>query len=171
MDTKSKLVQRHLGPNLFEPIFVPLKRVVVVDPWNWNTKSLEFKVEQHNKRDYPSPDQNIFFFVHHPWTPNMPTLSNFYNIQDASNHNTKDDCWIIVDGKVLTNFSQLIPSFSFKFPISVFPSCFLHFYFHCFHFINIVFILFHYVGNLLAIFSIDRLFCIWTRILSFIFVE
>ncbi|XP_004490217.1 cytochrome b5 [Cicer arietinum] len=30
----------------------------------------------------------------------MPTLSNFYNIQDASNHNTKDDCWIIVDGKV-----------------------------------------------------------------------
>ncbi|CAI8588104.1 unnamed protein product [Vicia faba] len=30
----------------------------------------------------------------------MPTLTNFYTIQDASHHKTEDDCWIIVDGKV-----------------------------------------------------------------------
>ncbi|XP_057448083.1 cytochrome b5 [Lotus japonicus] len=30
----------------------------------------------------------------------MPTISNFYTMQEASLHNTKDDCWIVVDGKV-----------------------------------------------------------------------
>ncbi|XP_045817245.1 cytochrome b5 [Trifolium pratense] len=30
----------------------------------------------------------------------MPTLSNFYTIKDVSEHKAKDDCWIIVDGKV-----------------------------------------------------------------------
>ncbi|CAL5188559.1 unnamed protein product [Lathyrus oleraceus] len=30
----------------------------------------------------------------------MPTITNFYTIQDASHHKTEDDCWIIVDGKV-----------------------------------------------------------------------
>ncbi|XP_027360489.1 cytochrome b5 [Abrus precatorius] len=30
----------------------------------------------------------------------MPTLSNCYTMQDASLHSTKDDCWIVVDGKV-----------------------------------------------------------------------
>ncbi|CAJ1931863.1 unnamed protein product [Sphenostylis stenocarpa] len=29
----------------------------------------------------------------------MPMLTNFYAIQDLSRHNTKDDCWILVDGK------------------------------------------------------------------------
>ncbi|XP_047147184.1 cytochrome b5 [Vigna umbellata] len=30
----------------------------------------------------------------------MPTLTNFYAIQDLSHHKTKDDCWILVGGKV-----------------------------------------------------------------------
>ncbi|XP_020212890.1 cytochrome b5 [Cajanus cajan] len=30
----------------------------------------------------------------------MPTLTNFYAIEELSQHNTKDDCWILVDGKV-----------------------------------------------------------------------
>ncbi|KAG5031566.1 hypothetical protein AAZX31_06G126100 [Glycine max] len=30
----------------------------------------------------------------------MPTLTNFYSIKDLSQHTTKDDCWILVDGKV-----------------------------------------------------------------------
>ncbi|MED6183857.1 hypothetical protein PIB30_041712 [Stylosanthes scabra] len=30
----------------------------------------------------------------------MPTISNFYTMNDASKHNTKDDCWIVVNGKV-----------------------------------------------------------------------
>lgn len=49
---------------------------------------------------------------------NMPTLSNFYTIQDVSNHKTKDDCWIIVDGKVLTFPPS--GSFSFAFCTSLF---------------------------------------------------
>ncbi|KAL2349134.1 hypothetical protein Fmac_003134 [Flemingia macrophylla] len=30
----------------------------------------------------------------------MPTLTDFYAIEELSQHNTKDDCWILVDGKV-----------------------------------------------------------------------
>ncbi|XP_061991970.1 cytochrome b5 [Rosa rugosa] len=30
----------------------------------------------------------------------MPTLTKLYTMQEASQHNTKDDCWIVVDGKV-----------------------------------------------------------------------
>ncbi|RDX75840.1 Cytochrome b5 isoform A [Mucuna pruriens] len=30
----------------------------------------------------------------------MPTLTNFYAIEDLSQHSTKEDCWILVDGKV-----------------------------------------------------------------------
>ncbi|KAF1869272.1 hypothetical protein Lal_00020949 [Lupinus albus] len=30
----------------------------------------------------------------------MPTLSDFYTIQDASQHKTKEDCWVVIDGKV-----------------------------------------------------------------------
>ncbi|KAL1356041.1 hypothetical protein HN51_008017 [Arachis hypogaea] len=30
----------------------------------------------------------------------MPTISNFYSMKDASKHSTKDDCWIVVNGRV-----------------------------------------------------------------------
>ncbi|KAK7851905.1 cytochrome b5 isoform a [Quercus suber] len=30
----------------------------------------------------------------------MPTLSKLYSMQEASEHNTKDDCWVVIDGKI-----------------------------------------------------------------------
>ncbi|XP_059655670.1 cytochrome b5 [Cornus florida] len=30
----------------------------------------------------------------------MPTLTKLYSMQEASEHNTKDDCWVVIDGKV-----------------------------------------------------------------------
>ncbi|KAL6187806.1 hypothetical protein ACLB2K_039201 [Fragaria x ananassa] len=30
----------------------------------------------------------------------MPTLTKLYSMKEASQHNTKDDCWIVIDGKV-----------------------------------------------------------------------
>lgn len=32
----------------------------------------------------------------------MPTLTKLYTIQEASQHNTRDDCWIVVNNKVTT---------------------------------------------------------------------
>ncbi|XVF03167.1 hypothetical protein REPUB_Repub04eG0237700 [Reevesia pubescens] len=37
----------------------------------------------------------------------MPTLTKLYTMEEASQHNTKDDCWIIVDGKVYDVTSYL----------------------------------------------------------------
>ncbi|KAH1031453.1 hypothetical protein J1N35_043627 [Gossypium stocksii] len=37
----------------------------------------------------------------------MPTLTKLYTMQDASQHNTKDDCWIVIDGKVYDVTSYL----------------------------------------------------------------
>ncbi|PSR88379.1 Cytochrome b5 like [Actinidia chinensis var. chinensis] len=30
----------------------------------------------------------------------MPTLTKLYTMQEASQHNSKDDCWVVIDGKV-----------------------------------------------------------------------
>ncbi|XP_068333636.1 cytochrome b5-like [Pyrus communis] len=30
----------------------------------------------------------------------MPTLTKLYTMQEASQHNTKDNCWVVIDGKV-----------------------------------------------------------------------
>ncbi|KAK4399859.1 cytochrome isoform A [Sesamum angolense] len=30
----------------------------------------------------------------------MPTLTKIYTMEEASEHNTKDDCWVVVDGKL-----------------------------------------------------------------------
>ncbi|KAK6921884.1 Cytochrome b5-like heme/steroid binding domain [Dillenia turbinata] len=30
----------------------------------------------------------------------MPILTKLYSMQEASQHNTKNDCWIVIDGKV-----------------------------------------------------------------------
>ncbi|KAK6931365.1 Cytochrome b5-like heme/steroid binding domain [Dillenia turbinata] len=30
----------------------------------------------------------------------MPTLTKLYSMHEASQHNTKNDCWIVIDGKV-----------------------------------------------------------------------
>uniref|UniRef100_A0A2P2JH02 Cytochrome b5 isoform Cb5-D n=1 Tax=Rhizophora mucronata TaxID=61149 RepID=A0A2P2JH02_RHIMU len=30
----------------------------------------------------------------------MPTLTKLCSMQEASQHNTKDDCWVVIDGKV-----------------------------------------------------------------------
>lgn len=30
----------------------------------------------------------------------MPTLTKLYTMNEASLHNSKDDCWVVIDGKV-----------------------------------------------------------------------
>lgn len=30
----------------------------------------------------------------------MPTITKLYSMQEASQHSTRDDCWVIIDGKV-----------------------------------------------------------------------
>lgn len=72
-----------------------------------------------------SPFPNILDSL--PTKFNMPTLTNFYAIQDLSHHKTKDDCWILVGGKVSP--FQLLTPFSLQFPMWVFSSCFHTFYF------------------------------------------
>ncbi|XP_057961817.1 cytochrome b5 [Malania oleifera] len=37
----------------------------------------------------------------------MPTLTNFYTMQEASLHDSKDDCWVVIDGKVYDVTSYL----------------------------------------------------------------
>ncbi|KAF2294954.1 hypothetical protein P3X46_017207 [Hevea brasiliensis] len=37
----------------------------------------------------------------------MPTLTKLYTMDEASQHNTKDDCWIVIDGKVYDVSSYL----------------------------------------------------------------
>ncbi|TYJ00550.1 hypothetical protein E1A91_A13G093200v1 [Gossypium mustelinum] len=37
----------------------------------------------------------------------MPTLTKLYTMQEAAQHNTKDDCWIVIDGKVYDVTSYL----------------------------------------------------------------
>ncbi|XP_010260586.1 PREDICTED: cytochrome b5 [Nelumbo nucifera] len=36
----------------------------------------------------------------------MPTTTKIYTLQQASEHNTRDDCWVVIHGKVynLTNY-------------------------------------------------------------------
>ncbi|XP_042496835.1 cytochrome b5 [Macadamia integrifolia] len=36
----------------------------------------------------------------------MPTLTRLYTMQEAALHNTREDCWVVVDGKVynVTNY-------------------------------------------------------------------
>lgn len=43
----------------------------------------------------------------------MPTLSKLCSMQEASEHNTKDDCWVVIDGKVHIFF----PFFHFFFDL------------------------------------------------------
>ncbi|XP_039054764.1 cytochrome b5-like [Hibiscus syriacus] len=37
----------------------------------------------------------------------MPTLTKLYTMQEASQHNTKDDCWVVIDDKVYDVTSYL----------------------------------------------------------------
>uniref|UniRef100_A0A5B7AX38 Cytochrome b5 heme-binding domain-containing protein n=1 Tax=Davidia involucrata TaxID=16924 RepID=A0A5B7AX38_DAVIN len=37
----------------------------------------------------------------------MPTLTKLFTMQEASQHNTKEDCWIVIDGKVYDVSSYL----------------------------------------------------------------
>ncbi|KAG5603592.1 hypothetical protein H5410_025084 [Solanum commersonii] len=37
----------------------------------------------------------------------MPTLTKLFTMEEASEHNTKDDCWVIIDGKVYDVSSYL----------------------------------------------------------------
>ncbi|AQK62784.1 Cytochrome b5 [Zea mays] len=30
----------------------------------------------------------------------MPTLTKLYSMKEAALHNTPDDCWVVVDGKI-----------------------------------------------------------------------
>ncbi|XP_008810951.1 cytochrome b5 [Phoenix dactylifera] len=36
----------------------------------------------------------------------MPTITKLYSMEEASQHNTQDDCWVVIDGKVydVTNY-------------------------------------------------------------------
>ncbi|KAK4423676.1 cytochrome isoform A [Sesamum alatum] len=37
----------------------------------------------------------------------MPTLTKIYTMEEASEHNTKDDCWVVIEGKVYDVSSYL----------------------------------------------------------------
>ncbi|XP_043706112.1 cytochrome b5 [Telopea speciosissima] len=37
----------------------------------------------------------------------MPTLTRIYSMQEAAQHNTREDCWVVVDGKVYNVTSYL----------------------------------------------------------------
>jgi hypothetical protein len=41
----------------------------------------------------------------------MPTLTKLYSMEEAALHNTPDDCWVVVDGKVAPLYSLLIRPF------------------------------------------------------------
>jgi hypothetical protein len=82
----------------------------------------QVRIQSSTTQQYLSTNQNILALplpyilgVGFQSQRNMPTLSNFYTIQDVSQHKSKDDCWIIVDGKVLTSllFLMLIVVVSF----------------------------------------------------------
>nr|DAD31511.1 TPA_asm: hypothetical protein HUJ06_010362 [Nelumbo nucifera] len=30
----------------------------------------------------------------------MPTITRIYTLQQAAEHNKRDDCWVVIDGKV-----------------------------------------------------------------------
>ena len=38
----------------------------------------------------------------------MPTLTKLYSMEEAALHNTPDDCWVVVDGKVAPLYPSLI---------------------------------------------------------------
>ncbi|KAF5727142.1 cytochrome b5 isoform Cb5-D [Tripterygium wilfordii] len=37
----------------------------------------------------------------------MPTLTKLYSMQEAAEHGSKDDCWVVIDGKVYDVSSYL----------------------------------------------------------------
>ncbi|CAN4122043.1 unnamed protein product [Withania somnifera] len=37
----------------------------------------------------------------------MPTLTKLFTMEEASQHSTKDDCWVVIDGKVYDVSSYL----------------------------------------------------------------
>ncbi|KAJ4974562.1 hypothetical protein NE237_007736 [Protea cynaroides] len=37
----------------------------------------------------------------------MPTLTRLYSMQEAAQHNTGEDCWVVIDGKVYNVTSYL----------------------------------------------------------------
>ncbi|KAL2519260.1 Cytochrome b5 [Abeliophyllum distichum] len=37
----------------------------------------------------------------------MPTLTKLYSMEEASQHNTQEDCWVVIDGKVYDVSSYL----------------------------------------------------------------
>lgn len=37
----------------------------------------------------------------------MPTLTKLFTMEEAAQHNTKDDCWVVIDGKVYDVSSYL----------------------------------------------------------------
>ncbi|KAF3431606.1 hypothetical protein FNV43_RR26337 [Rhamnella rubrinervis] len=42
-----------------------------------------------------------------PKPTKMPKLTKLFTMQEASQHNTKDDCWVVIDGKVYDMTSYL----------------------------------------------------------------
>jgi hypothetical protein len=40
----------------------------------------------------------------------MPTLTKLYSMKEAALHNTPEDCWVVIDGKVAPPSRSLLPS-------------------------------------------------------------
>lgn len=38
----------------------------------------------------------------------MPTLTKLYSMEEAALHNTPEDCWVVVDGKVASPSRSLL---------------------------------------------------------------
>lgn len=47
----------------------------------------------------------------------MPILTKLYSMAEASEHSTKEDCWVVIDGKVYPyTYLHLVFRFGLNFP-------------------------------------------------------
>ena len=60
----------------------------------------------------------------------MPQLTKLYTMEEASQHSSKDDCWIVIDGKVFSSNSSMASMVFFfdRFSFHFLEICFALFY-------------------------------------------
>lgn len=63
----------------------------------WPLEQDSAATEGDRERDIWNPKISELCF---PKLTKMPTLTKLFTMQEASQHNTKDDCWVVIDGKV-----------------------------------------------------------------------